>query len=111
MRVLVVDHSDAVRSRLVARLGEASLDVFAEVGTVADGLAQAARAEAIVVDVLFPDWRGPEVVRALREQAPRAILIVLTNAMHYRRPCLEQGADHFLDKSTDLDVVIAILVR
>jgi DNA-binding NarL/FixJ family response regulator len=113
VKVLVVDPSDAVRSRLVQRLRDAGLDVVGETGTIAGALALAAIAapDAIVADVLLADRRGAAVVISVRALAPAAWVVVLTNATHYREACLTHGADVFLDKSTEFDLVAATLLQ
>ena len=113
MRVLVLDQSQAVRSRLVGRLRELGFEVVGDCGTLSEGLAflASAQPDAIITDLLFEDVRGVEVVTAMRTRAPAALLVVATNELHYRRGCLANGADHFLDKSTDLDDIGATLSR
>lgn len=113
MRVLVVDQSQAVRSRLVGRLRELGLEVVGECGSLSEGLAflASAQPDAIIVDLSLEDARGVDVVTAIRARAPAALLVVATNELHFRRGCLANGADHFLDKSTDLDDIGATLGR
>lgn len=113
MPVLVVDRSDAVRSRLVSRLREAGLDVGGEASSLAEAFEVLTRFQpcAIVADVLLPDGRGPTIVAAFRSRAARAKIVVVTNATHYRDRCLAHGADHFLDKSAQFDDVSVVLGR
>lgn len=113
MRILVVDHSDAVRARLVERLREQGLDVVGETGDLVGAVALAARLmpDAIVTDVVFPEYRGAEVVLAVRHAAPAAHLVVVTNEKHHRAHCLACGADHFLDKSKQFDEIAAALMH
>jgi two-component system, NarL family, response regulator DevR len=113
VKVLVGDHSGAVRSRLVARLRESGLNVVGEADSLAaiTSLAVLNNPDAIVTDVKFADGRGAKVIRAMRESAPRALLVVLSNTMHFRQACLSSGADYFLDKSTDFDEVATTLTR
>ncbi len=104
--VLVVDRSAPVRRRLVARLREADHEVV-EAASLAEAFAAIATStpDAIVADAQLPDGRGASIAGALRARAPRAVLVILTNATHYRDVCLGRGADHFLDKSAEFDVV------
>jgi DNA-binding NarL/FixJ family response regulator len=113
MSVLVADPADVVRQRLVVRLRESGLDVVAEATSLAEMSALAARMQpdAIVTDVVFPDGRGLAIVEAARRSAPRAVVVILTNAVHYRQACLANGVDGFLDKSTDFDEVAPALRR
>jgi DNA-binding NarL/FixJ family response regulator len=113
VKVLVGDHSGVVRSRLVARLRESGLDVVGEADSLAtiQSLAVLKQPDAIVTDIRFSDGRGPDVVRALRECAPQALLLVLTNTLHFRVSCLTYGADFFLDKSNEFEEVATTLKR
>jgi DNA-binding NarL/FixJ family response regulator len=112
VRVLVVDESRAVRDRLVVRLRDAGLEVVAEAGSGAEAIAWviAACPDGIVIDVLLPDRRGLDVLPALRSAAPRAVIVVLTNAPEYRPHCLARGADAFLDKSREFELVVTELI-
>jgi two-component system response regulator DesR len=113
VRVVVVDDSLAVRARLVPRLREAELVVVGEGGTAAEALAlaRAHDPDGVVLDVLLPDRHGLDVVPALRLALPGAVIVILSNAPEYRRHCLALGADAFLDKSREFDIVAATLVR
>jgi len=104
----VVDPSHAVRARLVADLRDEGL-IVVEAETHGGALAVIAHAEAIVVDVMLPDLRGPDVVVSLRAAAPSALLVVFTNAAEYRRHCLLRGADFFLDKSREFERLISTI--
>jgi DNA-binding NarL/FixJ family response regulator len=112
VRILLVDDSPAVRSRLVARLGDAGLEVVgeADTGAIAITLARELRPDAIVCDVLLRDHQGLDLIPALREAAPLTRLVIFTNAPAYRRHCLALGVDAFLDKSADFDAVAAYLI-
>jgi len=113
VRVLVVDPSDGLRSRVISRLRELGLEVIGEAGTLGETfcLATSLQPDAIVTDIMLPDGRGSEVVAALHRATPSAVLLVLTNTLHYRQQCLASGADYFLDKSVDFDAVAPTLVR
>lgn len=111
MRVLVVDPTAQVRTRLVARLVESGLEVVAEATSsiFARSYARTHAPDAIVIDVELPDRGGLALISELKSIVPNAALVVLTNAMAYRRHCLQLGADAFLDKSADFDAVSEIL--
>jgi DNA-binding NarL/FixJ family response regulator len=113
VKVLVGDHSAVVRSRLVARLRESGLDVVGEADSLAaiTSLAILVKPDAIVTDIKFDDGRGVVVVRAMRKSAPHALLVVLTNTLHFRLPCLTNGADFFLDKSSEFEEVTSTLTQ
>lgn len=111
--VIVVDAAVAVRNRLVARLREAGLVVVGEAasGDAALALALATLPAAIVLDVDLPGSRGLELVVLLKAAVPGVVLLVLTNALPYRRAVLAAGADFFLDKSSEFDAVATMLAR
>ena len=113
MKVLVGDHSAVVRTRLVAQLRECGLDVVAEADSLesTSALAIQLQPQAIVTDVKFADGQGVVVVRLIKQSAPAALLVVLTNTVHFRQSCLANGADYFLDKSTEFDDVASTLAR
>jgi two-component system, NarL family, response regulator DevR len=113
VKVLVGDHSGVVRSRLVAQLRESGLNVVGEADSLASitSLAILIKPDAIVTDVKFVDGRGAKVIQAMRESAPRALLVVVSNTMHFRQACLSSGADYFLDKSSEFDEVAVTLKR
>lgn len=111
MRVAVIDHSDIVRLRLVTFLNEAGVNVVTDTGSFARiaGLLAAHDLDAIVADVEFPGYHPVEIVVALRAGARAARLVIVTNVTHHRKLCLARGADVVLDKSTELDSILAQL--
>jgi DNA-binding NarL/FixJ family response regulator len=113
MRVLVVDGSAAVSVRMVALLREARHEVVGMAATAEAAMAQARalRPEVIVVDPHLSDLSGPEVIGALRERAPVALLLVLTSdpQPRYRHQCQAQGADYFFDKAREFESVASTL--
>ena len=113
VRVLVIDPSELVRARLVGRLTEAGLDIVGQAtsSALARGYARITAPDAIVLDVELADRGGLALIGELKSIAPRALLIVMTNALPYRRYCLQLGADAFLDKSADFDALAAILIQ
>src|SRR5688500_10198969 len=107
MRVLVIDDSAAVRSRIVGLLRDAGLVVIGETGHAATGLA-IARAEtpdAVVLDARLPDGGGIELLIRLKGARPAPFVVVITNETRYRTRCLALGADVFLDKSAEFEGV------
>lgn len=113
MRILVVDTAPAIRTRIVARLREGDHDVIAVAANTAEALAgaRAFELDAIVLDVELPDAGALDAVIALRAAAPHARMVIVSNAILYRRLCLARGADAFLDKSFELDRLLATLMQ
>jgi DNA-binding NarL/FixJ family response regulator len=114
VRILLVDDSAAVRTRLIARLHEAGLEVAGVAGTAnqAIALSTSLMLDAIVLDLNLPDKNGLDILPELKMRAPDAAIAILTNSTgpEYRRLCLADGADWFFDKSTELeDLVVALM--
>lgn len=63
--------------------------------------------DAIVMDVELPDRGGLSLIEDL---APTMTVLVLTNALSYRRRCLMLGAHAFLDKSAEFGSVAETLL-
>jgi DNA-binding NarL/FixJ family response regulator len=115
VKVLVVDDSAAVRGRLVALLREAGLDVVGEAGTAGQALelTRALAPDGIVLDLKLPDRSGLEIMVELKQLAPAAVVVVLTNdpSDGHRRLSVARGADCFLDKSSAFDLVAPALAK
>jgi DNA-binding NarL/FixJ family response regulator len=68
----------------------------------------------VVLDFQLLGGTGVEVLRKVHPQMPDVRFIVLTNHNNpqYRRICMEAGASHFFDKSTEFgrikDVIAAL---
>ena len=109
--MLVIDPSVPVRDRLVARLGDAGLEVVGQGGSGAEALdlAIAFGPQAVILDVRLPDRSGLEVIVRLKALAPAPAVLVLTNEVGYRERCLAGGADGFLDKSMDFEAIESTL--
>jgi DNA-binding NarL/FixJ family response regulator len=109
--VLVVDSSAAVRAHLSAQLAGDGFAVVGEADSLmlAISLARRHAPQAIVVDVLLIDQRGVAVVEALRAAAPDSRIVVMSNAIGYRRTCMASGADAFVDKSIELSDLSTLL--
>ena len=114
VRVLVADDSDLLRRLLCDAIGEVEgVEVVAE---AADGVAalDGIRAHApgvVVLDLQMPVMGGLTALHRLGAEAVRPHVIVLTNHADevYRSACLEAGADHFFDKSAEVDRVLDVL--
>jgi DNA-binding NarL/FixJ family response regulator len=114
MKLLIVEDSPVVRSRLVAALRLLpAVDVVGEVDAAAaarEALPRL-RPDAVVLDLQLSDGNGLDVLREMRAGAPARLVIVFTNHAeeHYRRRALAAGADYFLDKSKDLPLLLELL--
>jgi DNA-binding response OmpR family regulator len=114
VKVLIVEASPRVRTRLAERFVEDGFDVVQANGAE-DALAAVAANSvmAIVFDLHVNGAPGIEVLSALRRAAPGAVVVVLTNETHElnRVACLRKGADFFFDKARDFDRAVEVVGR
>lgn len=114
MRVLLTDDSDAVRRRVAALVSEVpGARVVAEAAEATAAIAAVAAhgPDVLVLDVMMPGGGGLAVLDAIAAWTPRPVVIVFTNLVddEVRAAFLARGADHFLDKSADLDRLAQLL--
>ena len=112
MRILVVDDEPAVREVLERIL---HLEGF-EVAMACDGREAvrsqaAARADAVLLDILMPGLDGLEVCRRMRDTGDRTPVLMLTarDEVGDRVAGLEAGADDYLPKPFALEELLARL--
>ncbi len=103
-RVLLADDEAAITSELAPFLERSGFAVLvARRGDEALRLAEAARPDLIVLDVLMPGPSGREVCRRLRAAGNPTPVIMLTQVgtSAERAMSLEEGADDYLNKPFD----------
>jgi DNA-binding NarL/FixJ family response regulator len=108
---LVVEDAAAVRARFAAMLAE-----LAGVARVieADGIEEAREAlrssapDVVILDLHLQGRSGMALVPVVKRERPGALLIVVTSQPNerYRRQSVALGADHFFDKSGELDEML-----
>jgi CheY-like chemotaxis protein len=115
VKLLVVDDSDEIRSRLVARLQELP-EAEVQEATRADealALCRAWRVDAVLLDLHMPGKWGLAIVASLKALEPAPLVIVMTShpTDHHRRTSLGVGADYFFDKSHEFERAVQVLGR
>jgi len=112
--VFLADDSALIRERLQALLAE--ITGVAVIGQADDGLVavnsvRELKPDVVVLDINMPGKNGMDVLRELKKFEPAPCVIILTSHPNpqYRERCLDRGADHFLDKSTDFDRLPSII--
>lgn len=109
--VFIVEDSEALRKRLVAMLQDIN---GIQITGCADSANQAieallfnirnaARPDIAILDIQLREGNGIDVLKFIKKNSPTTKTIMLTNYsfLHYRKRCEAEGADHFLDKSTE----------
>ena len=114
--VYIVDDSAPIRARLAEMLSAgASFRVVGEAANATDAIAGilSTRPDSVLLDLNLGTQQGLDVLRAIHPGSPEIAFVVLTNhsSSQYRKACLEAGAVHFLDKSTELERVRDVLTQ
>jgi DNA-binding NarL/FixJ family response regulator len=116
---LIVDDSAVIRRRLVSLLSEIQgVKLVGEAGNALDGAAliRKLRPDVVILDIRMPDRSGIGLLEDIKDDADVPTIIILTNYPYaaYRKRCMELGATHFFDKSTEfteLEQVVRELAR
>ena len=114
VNVLIVDDSVEIRTRLSELLS--ALPGVGRVEAVdsardAHGVIQAQPPDVVILDIHMPVVSGFQVLEALQAAPTPLTTIILTNdpSPHWRRSCLQAGADFFFDKSVELQRTIDVV--
>jgi len=106
--VFIVDDLPTMRERLKELVDDLpDVEVVGSAGTPADAIAGilSTHPACVLLDYQLIGGTGVDVLRAVHAQSPETVFVVLTNHPdpQYRRACMDAGADHFFDKSTEFD--------
>ncbi|CAN5257269.1 hypothetical protein BH23ACT9_BH23ACT9_29480 [soil metagenome] len=113
--VLIVDDDESVRLALTAMLtGDFEVETAAS-GAEALALVHASHIDAVVLDKRLPDMDGYDVTREIRARPTVRDMPVLIITGHddpeVEMQGLRAGADDWIAKPVDLDVLLARLTR
>ncbi|MFY9931475.1 MAG: response regulator transcription factor [Streptosporangiaceae bacterium] len=112
VRVLVVDDEPSLAELLASVLRYEGWTVQTA-GTGADAVrtAREFRPDAVVLDVMLPDFNGLEVMRRLRAEIPQVCVLFLTarDAVEDRVAGITAGGDDYVTKPFSLEEVLARL--
>lgn len=112
LRVLTVDDEPSLTELLAMAMRYEGWDVTtAATGTDAVHAARAIKPDAIVLDMMLPDFDGLEVMRRIRTEQPDVPVIFLTakDGVADRITGLTAGGDDYVTKPFSLEEVIARL--
>ncbi len=116
MKLLVVDDSELIRTRLVALLhgvpGIGAVDTAASLSQALDCLYEALPA-LMVLDLHLPDGDALPLLGVFKHMAPQMQIVMLSNdASEFSRArCLKAGADAIFDKSTEFENALLWISR
>ncbi len=112
LRVLVVDDEENIAELLRMALRYEGWDVeVALTGSKAVSTAKAQRPDAVVLDMMLPDFDGMEVLRRMRSDQPDVPVLFLTarDSLEDRVAGLTAGGDDYVTKPFSLEEVVARL--
>src|SRR6516162_10340172 len=112
VRVLVVDDEPSLAELLGSVLRYEGWNVVTA-GNGADAVrtAREFRPDAVVLDIMLPDFNGLEVMRRLRAEIPQVCVLFLTarDAVEDRVAGITAGGDDYVTKPFSLEEVLARL--
>ena len=114
MKLLIVDDSKLIRERLVETInGEHNIDIIGQVGNSTDAMSyiNGYNPDVIILDIRLPGENGIKILEKIKNSKSETIVIMLTNFPypHYRIKCKELGANYFLNKSSEFELIPEIL--
>jgi DNA-binding NarL/FixJ family response regulator len=111
VKVFIAEDSAIVRDRVAAMLSAHDMNVVGHAETPQDSIdgILAAHPDVVVLDVRLEGGNGLQVLRAVREVEPGIGFVVFSNnsGPAYRKRYLGEGAQRFLDKSTEIDQLVS----
>ena len=111
--LIIDDHADYV-SRVVELISSDPDLMYISTANDYAGAVQAlthTNPHIVILDLNLPDKSGIDVLRFIRERKIKARVIMITNHATpvYKKLCIELGANYFLDKSNDFDMIPSVI--
>jgi CheY-like chemotaxis protein len=108
INVLIVDDSPIIIERLLNMLkGQSNVGDTVSADSYAKSIEQltSQKIDVAILDINLPGKNGLELLQFIKKNYTNIIVIMLTNQSgeYYRNLCKLQGADFFLDKSTEFE--------
>ncbi|MCG3149593.1 MAG: putative transcriptional regulatory protein TcrX [Verrucomicrobiae bacterium] len=114
LTVFIVEDTPIVVQVLTRALaGLNGIELCGHTGRVRDALARIAhlQPDVVILDVHLEDGSGLDLLRQFRQQPAAPVIIMFSNSAYLRAHCLRGGADHFFDKSTEFQELVATLKK
>lgn len=114
--VFLVDDSDVMRQHLTQLIQQVpGARIVGEADFAFDAIHNIRRLKpaVVVLDISMPGGSGIEVLEALQRepQCPKVIMLTNFSEDRYRERCLQLGADHFLDKFSEMDLLPCVIAQ
>lgn len=114
MKIVIADDSSLWRERIKSLLLDFNEDCEiyeADNGLKALQLIVKNKPYLTILDIRMPEMNGIDVLKKIRELKLKVKVCILTNYPYpqYKKKCLEEGAEYFLDKNSDLSRINEII--
>lgn len=110
--ILVIDDDPAMLELLESVLDDEGYAVRTAIsGAIGLSVMAESRPDLVLLDWMMPTMRGDEVLRQIRSSIHANLPVVILSANGDARTLLAEGADEFLAKPFDLDVLLACVAR
>jgi DNA-binding NarL/FixJ family response regulator len=108
--VLIVDDSMLIIERMMELLNDMdNIQVVVYADNYKEGvqLLENIKPDVVLLDINLPDKSGIELLRHIHNHQEPPTVIMITNQVtdHYRKICESLGAQYFIDKSNDFDLI------
>jgi len=112
--VLIVDDSAVILERMIRMLEETeNIQFVVHAGSYHDAiqLLNGITPDLALLDIHLPDKSGIELLRIIKEKYRDIIVVMITNNVndYYRNHCKTLGAEYFVDKSKDFNLIPEII--
>jgi len=110
-RIYLVEDSSLVRERLVALLQSLpTIEIAGSSATVRQAIEDlgCSQPDMVILDLTLADGTGLKVLKYLKQHHPKVLIIIFTNDIqpYIRNLCIKEGVVRFLDKTTDLALLL-----
>ncbi len=116
MKIVIANRSETVQKRIVDTLNEnfPDLDFIGRTndGQKAKELIEKVRPEMIILDVDLETISGVDLLKSLNKDLRMAPLIIFYTRYSnptYKNHCLNLGASHYFDKSTNIEDLLELI--
>jgi DNA-binding NarL/FixJ family response regulator len=109
--ILIVDDSELIIEKMIGMLQDLdNIRIIFQAASYAEAFTIVTEVEPdiVLMDIVLHDKTGADLLKFIQEKYQGSIeTVVLTNhvGQHYRDICNRLGANHFLDKSNDFDLI------
>lgn len=114
MKIFIAESSPGIYERFVRLVGAVDgMEVTGKNGQPAEAVQNilAASPDAVILDGGFGGGKGVETLRQIKSDNPRTVVFIVSDFPnpHYKKKCMEAGADFFFDKSNEIEFLLEAL--